>query len=380
MVVQRLCRLRWREANMSKIGLYSPFAADTLGGGERYLLTIAECLLPKHQVDLIIPRSSSAMILSLKEKLSQNFNLKLDGLNVITGPFGTGGSAWERWRFTGRYDVFYYMTDGSFFISHAKRNIAHFMIPFNRPPGLIQKLKLNTWQVKTTHSYFCKQTLERIWKIKINFVHWGAVDTKLFMPQPKQNLILSVGRWFSPSGGKHCKRQDFLVKTFKKLCDQGLTGWRLKLIGPIDPGKDNLDYYSRVKKLSQSYPIEILTQTSFESLVKAYGQAKIYWHATGYGADELTNPQAMEHFGIATIEAMAAGAVPVVIKKGGQTEVVNHAVNGLLWENQRRLMKQTLSLISDEPLRQKLGQAAQRRAKDFSVGKFCHTTKKIFNL
>src|SRR3989344_3787513 len=314
-----------------KIGLYSPFAAETLGGGERYLLTIAECLLKDNQVDLIVAKNKSDLIPGLKQNFSQSFNLKLNNLNIVAGPFGETDSAISRWFFTRHYDVFYYMTDGSFFIPGARLNIAHFMIPFNQPPKLLQRLKLNTWQVKTTHSYFCKEALERIWKIKIDFVHWGAVEAKKFKALPKQNLILSVGRWFSPAGNKHCKRQDFLVATFKQL-------------------------------------------------LADYGESKIYWHATGYGQDEQTNPQAMEHFGISTIEAMAAGAVPAVINKGGQKEIVNQDENGLLWSDQTELMKQTMSLVSDNSYRQKLAQAAQIRAKDFSLSKFYQTTNKIFGL
>ncbi|MFH0943421.1 MAG: hypothetical protein V1810_04585, partial [Candidatus Beckwithbacteria bacterium] len=110
-----------------KIGLYSPFLRDNIGGGERYLLTVAQCLLPKHQVDLIIGQAKSGLI----DKFSQNFNLKLDGLNLVTGPFTPKFSGRERTKFTRQYDIFYYMTDGSFFISKAKLNAVHFMIPLN---------------------------------------------------------------------------------------------------------------------------------------------------------------------------------------------------------------------------------------------------------
>ena len=359
-----------------KIGLYSPFAAETLGGGERYLLTIAQCLLPDHKVDLVLPRIPE----NLKARLIKNFNLKLSKLNLVAGPFGKENTFLERWRFTGHYDAFYYMTDGSFFIPSAKRNIVHFMIPFNRPAGLRQRLKLNTWPIKTTHSYFCQKALERIWNIKINFVQWGAVETSQFRPLVKQNLILNVGRWFSAVGNQHCKRQDFLAAAFKRLCDQGLKGWRLALIGPVEPGRKNLEYFNQVKKLSRGYPIDLLPDTDFKSLVKFYGRAKIYWHATGYGTDETTNPQASEHFGISTIEAMAAGAVPVVINQGGQPEIVNQDIDGLLWQTQSEFLNQTLLLVNNEPLRLKLAQGAQNRAKDFSLNKFCQTTQKIFNL
>src|SRR3989344_8522873 len=363
-----------------KIALYSPFAAETLGGGERYLLTIAECLLPHHQVDLVIPQNKSHLIPGLKQKFTRSFNLKLNSLNLVSGPFGGEASAKDRWAFSNHYDVFYYMTDGSFFIPGAKRNIAHFMIPFDRSPNLSQGLKLNLWGIKTTHSYFCKKALERIWKIKINFVHHGAVDTKLFKPKAKKNLILSVGRFISPEGGKHCKRQDFLVDSFKKMCDQGLTDWQLILTGAVEQGKDNANFLKSVQKKARGYPIKFHKDASFNQLLTDYGESKIYWHATGYGQDEFKNPHVFEHFGISTIEAMAAGAVPVVIDKGGQPEIVNHATDGLLWQDQNQLIEQTLSLIGDDTKLRQLSIVAQKRALDFSLDKFCQTAYKIFGL
>ncbi|MEK7513816.1 MAG: glycosyltransferase family 4 protein [Patescibacteria group bacterium] len=359
-----------------KIGLYSPFLAENIGGGERYLLTVAECLLAEHQVDLILPYIPAG----LKEKFVNNFNLKLDKLNLVVGPFAPGHSAWERARFTAGYDIFYYMTDASFFIPRAKLNAVHFMIPFNFKPGLWQKFKLSFWPIKVANSFFTQKSLAENWHLNFNYVHWGAVNTKLFTPLPKKNIILNVGRFFSPSVNKHCKRQDLLVTVFKTMCDQGLKNWQLIFNGSVDNGRDNLNYFNQVKKSAAGYPIIFHQNSRFKILQQDYGQAKIYWHATGYGLDETTNPQAMEHLGISTVEAMAAGAVPIVIKKGGQPEIVSHALNGLLWTTKKELIKQTLEVIHHRDLRQKIKLQAQHRAQDFSVAKFCHTTKQMFNL
>jgi len=363
-----------------KIGLYSPFLADNIGGGERYLLTVAECLLPQHQVDLIIPANQGYQPKKLKHHFINAFNLNLDKLNIIPGPFGSDFSRQDRQTLTRQYDSFYYMTDGSFFISKAKHNAVHFMIPFNHPPRFFQRLKLKSWHIKTANSHFTKQSLEKNWRLKIDYVHWGAVSPQDFKPLPKKNLILHVGRFFSPKGNKHCKRQDFLVKTFIKMSQQGLKDWRLIFNGPVDKGKDNFQYLTKVKRLAKGYPITFNTQASFKTLQKNYGQAKIYWHATGYGINPIANPQAVEHLGLSTVEAMAAGAVPVVINKGGQPEIVTHAINGLLWQTQSELINHTLEVIQNYGLWSKLSTRAQTRAKGFSKQKFCQMTKKIFNL
>ena len=363
-----------------KIGLYSPFLADNIGGGERYLLTVAECLLPQHQVDLIIPANQGHQPKKLKQHFINAFNLKLNKLNFIPGPFGPGFSRQDRQAFTRQYDSFYYMTDGSFFISKAKHNAVHFMIPFNQPPKFFQRLKLKSWHIKTANSHCTQKALEKNWRLKIDYVHWGAVSPQDFKSLPKKNLILHVGRFFSPKGNKHCKRQDFLVNTFIKMSQQGLKGWRLVFNGPVDKGKDNLQYLNKVKRLAKGYPITFNTKASFKTLQKNYGQAKIYWHATGYGINPITNPQAVEHLGLSTAEAMSAGAVPIVINKGGQPEIVTHAINGLLWQTQSELINQTLELINNQKLMTKLSHQAQVRTKVFSKQKFCQMTKKILNL
>jgi glycosyltransferase involved in cell wall biosynthesis len=359
-----------------KIGFYTPYLTDVVGGGERHFLTTAECLSKYHQVDIIVNKLETDLV----SKFDQVFNLNLSKVRFIQGPFSHSDSALDRIKFTKDYDIFYFMTDGSFFISKAKKNIVHFQIPFNTKPSISQRLKLKNWQVKTSNSCFTKNHLENLWGITIDHIHRSAIDTKNLKPGDKKNIILSVGRFISPLNNKHCKKQDVLVRTFIKMIKQGLKGWKLVLIGPIDKGQDNLAYANKVQKLIKDYPIEIKHQLTFDQLKGYYAKAKIYWHAAGFGIDQLNNPQAVEHLGLTTIEAQSAGAVPVVINKGGQPEVVTDKLNGLLWNTQTELITQTLGLINNPPLMSKLSKRAIKSSKAFSKKKFCILTNQIFTL
>jgi glycosyltransferase involved in cell wall biosynthesis len=69
----------------------------------------------------------------------------------------------------------------------------------------------------------------------------------------------------------------------------------------------------------------------------------LYWHAAGYNE---TDPVYAEHFGITTIEAASAGAVPLVYAGGGQLEILHENIDGLFWKTPNELQEKTLSLIS----------------------------------
>ena len=110
--------------------------------------------------------------------------------------------------------------------------------------------------------------LEKRWGIKIHFIHRCGPDLNVYKPLEKKKIILNVGRFFSPFGFKHCKRQDFLVDTFKKMCYEGLKGWQLICDGPIDKGKDNWDYAQKVKKLARDFPIIFRYDANFNQFIK----------------------------------------------------------------------------------------------------------------
>ena len=95
----------------------------------------------------------------LKEFASK-FQLNLQKVEINKKPWLTR-STFGRLRESKKYDRFFYLTDGSFFFSLAKKNIAHFQIPFKiKPRGLINELKLKNWKIKVSNSLFTKKIIE----------------------------------------------------------------------------------------------------------------------------------------------------------------------------------------------------------------------------
>jgi glycosyltransferase involved in cell wall biosynthesis len=78
----------------------------------------------------------------------------------------------------------------------------------------------------------------------------------------------------------------------------------------------------------------------------------------------------MEHFGISTVEAMSAGAAPIVIKKGGQKEIMTGELVDWTWENPAELVTKTVELIHQPKLLLKIQQLAHQRAQTFNRATF----------
>jgi len=178
---------------------------------------------------------------------------------------------------------------------------------------------------------------------------------------------VTTGRFFA---GGHNKKHDVMIKAFKEMVDEGLENWEFVLIGGSTPGEEHKNYLNLLQKDSENYPIRFFVDTPFATLVEILQGASIYWHASGYGENEFVNPIRFEHFGITTVEGMASGAVPVVINKGGQPEIISQGLNGYLWDDLDELKKYSWQLINDPILLQKLSINALRDSKQFNTESF----------
>ena len=161
-----------------------------------------------------------------------------------------------------------------------------------------------------------------------------------------------------------------MVQAFAQMIQDGLVGWKLLLIGSTGATGADRAYVSHLRSLAEGLPIQIETDVDVTRLHDAYRRASIYWHAAGHGQNEKRNPASFEHFGIAPVEAMSAGAVPVVFDGGGVRETVENEKSGYLWTSDSQLQKITWKLVRDAGLRNRNAIAAIRRSADFGPEKF----------
>lgn len=315
-----------------KVGIFSPYFA-TMGGGERYVLTVAEFFLKRgDEVNIFSDEE-----LSIKS-VQKRFDLDISKVNLLKNKLSTFG-----------YDLFFFLSDGSIPFPFAKKNILHFQVPFHykNQRTLLNKIKLSRFNSVVCNSYFTKKYIDQAYGINSK-VLYPPVDVNKFSPGEKENIILSVGRFFSPS---HPKKQGILIDVFKQM---DLNNWQLVLIGGGNGGK------------FKGKNVKVLNNCDFKILKNYYSKARIFWHATGYGENLEKYPEKAEHFGMTTVEAMAAGCVPVVFAGGGQKEIVSEGESGYFWQTTDELSKKTIKIISNQKSQKEIAVNAIARSKLFS--------------
>lgn len=332
-----------------RAAIYSPYL-DTMGGGERYVLSIAKALLDNGwSVDLEFGDEK------IIDKIKSRFGFDLSGLNIVSSVNRGSG-----------YDLCFWLSDGSVPTLGARRNILHFQRPFWRVEGksLINRMKFMRINKVVVNSKFTKSYIDDEFPVD-SFVLYPPVDVKQFKSGKKENIILYVGRF---SQLEQSKKQDVLLRAFKKFHDSGNTDWKLILAGGSDVGRTK--FVDRLKENAKTYPVKIIENPNFDELKNLYATAKIFWSASGYGVDDKKEANKVEHFGIAPVEAMAAGAVPFLYNAGGHREIVEEGKNGFLWKTTLGLVKKTKKLLSSEKNFRKIANNAKDDSQTYSYERF----------
>lgn len=354
-----------------KIGIYDPYL-DDLGGGEKYMMTIAECLVKNHHVSVFWDNKNDL------DRIKKRFPLDLKDIQLKKNIFDQGVSFSERVFETKKYDVLIILSDGSIPFVLSGKLFLHLQQPLKQinKYSFKDKIKLSRVNAFFCNSQFTKSFNEKILpgaKMKIIYPPVKIVKKSIL----KENIILHVGRFRVRNVGvANYKKQDIMIETFKKMADKGkVKNWKLIIAASVN--KEDKKKFTQLKKMAVGYPIDFFVNKTNDQLWDLYCKAKVYWHASGYGEDLNKNPEYAEHFGISTVEAMGAGAVPVTFAAGGQKEVVDNMENGYLWNSLEEFIEKTLQLMENEKLWEEMSKKARIKAESFSKNNFCKEIRQL---
>ena len=234
---------------------------------------------------------------------------------------------------------------------------------------------LDRYDVVMANSDYTRGWIRRMWRTEADVLYPPIQVDRLHSALVREKTIVTVGRFFAPGLG-HAKRQLEMVQWFGELYNAGaLPGWTMHVVGGMEDSQKN--YVEQVREAGAGLPVEVHPNAPRSDVEKLLSTASMFWSATGWGEDERRKPWTAEHFGMTTVEAMAAGAVPVVIDRAGQREIVRHSIDGYRWTDPEQLMSFTRRLAAEDDLRSRLAAEAVRRAQLFSDAAFAERWRTI---
>lgn len=385
--------------NTYAVRIFAPGAFSGIGGAEKYAATIAQYLSSNYEnldINFVSYRHDQKELGGIGF-LNTAYELSIPDSVGIIALDEEKNRTWGRFlshralRKTSRHVDLYINCFHNVHFFHAKKNvhIVHFPAPRRTvgSPTFRGSLLLRPLAAILDRKYkdcydlfICNSRFTELWLEK----YWGiSSDRRVVLYPPtvrqrewsskieseKEPLILIVSR-FDP-------RKNILemVRFFAESEGQ-FPGWRLVVAGAMSEGDEA--YAERIREAAKGHRIDILPNISANQRNELYRKASIFWHAMGMKADENTNPVDIEHFGISTVEAMAAGAVPVVIDKGGQREIVDTGGNGFRWSSFRELETMTQKLMTDAELRVAMSKKAIETSRKYSLEAFYMNIDSIF--
>lgn len=328
--------------------VFAPYL-HTLGGGERVIVRIAQLLSEGYSVRVGAPRPVDDRRWSV---LGFPAGLDIEVMN-----------AREFTRGTVRADLAVSMSNHLSLPSFAKRSLLIVQFPSDELSSLgVLKRLAARWSLRRfdliTYSQYCAEHIARRWSGAEAEVVAPPVRLRPMDPARKTNTILSVGRF--ATSGNH-KRQDAMLEAWRQLKPL-IPGWQLVLVGA---GSTDVSYTkSIVDEAAEIGDVIVHLDASPDVIDDCFASASIYWHAAGFGRP-TGDPGAAEHFGMSTVEAMSAGAVPVVYADGGQVELVPPEI-GYTWRTIDELVATTSDLVESPSRMALLSAAANAEADRYS--------------
>lgn len=306
--------------------VYTPFDI-AIGGGERYIISLAMALSTHHETWLLTPRRYSRARLAM---VMEDLGLAGGKLHLATLD-ATGDWA--------RPDL--YIAMGNEIEPPTAPlglcNIHHCQFPFPvYHAGHFALERINRYDAILVNSQFTASNIQTaIAKYRLRDVPITVVAPPVAIPtgdeqrrilarkyRPDNPLtIVNIGRF---AQGGHDKRQDAVLRIAKVCAEQGLN-IQFELYGGVSNRKADTEHFARLCSFAQDLNVKIKGNATRADLSDALTRAHFYLHTCGLGYYPGLAPERIEHFGITVVEAMAHGAIPLVYEWGGPAEILTGA-------------------------------------------------------
>jgi glycosyltransferase involved in cell wall biosynthesis len=344
---------------MKKALAYDPYLL-TLGGGERYLFAVANVLAEQYEVTIAgreIPPDDRLHHLGIHLDIPM---LKMDDKEFT--------------RTSSSFDLAVVTTNRIPPISRASRSYAIVQFPYpwsaiRHPSRAVRRKQILGDYQAVVYSEYAKHWCLARWNLDAEVIY-----PFVNIPVQKQRegplydgagkvTILSVSRFIAGHGNP--KRHDILIRAFTSLSSDVRQRCRLVLAGGANDDEKTRKYIETLKSDAAGKTIVFAINIPQEELEYLYRRAAVFWHAMGFERSPR-HPESAEHFGMATVEAMSYGVVPLVFDDGGHREVVDDSC-GVCWRTVGELVDATESVLADSARWRHWSEGARHRAREFSL-------------
>lgn len=317
---------------MKRCLIFNPYF-EILGGGERYTVALGSVIAESHEVTYASPFPPNPELVTRLGfppiEVQRHQLAELPALSV-------------------EYDLVVVISLGVPPRSFASRSVL--VVQFPREE-ISDGKRVERWRRAVTlrlyrrvvYSDFVRQCMRRSWHVDGDVLMPGialAEDQHV----PKERIILSVGRFMGfAENAWNSKRHDVLIAAFTQLPPDLRGSWKLVLAGGYAPSPEMDEYVADLERSVDGLNVSVEANVTPDRLADLQARARLFWHASGFERPP-SEPEAAEHFGMSTVEAMSNGAIPMVYADGGQLEIVTEDF-GRLWRSVPQLVAQTTDLM-----------------------------------
>lgn len=188
------------------------------------------------------------------------------------------------------------------------------------------------------NSKFTQERMKKILKISKSQVIYPAVDTekysRLTKSDSRQDQVVTIGR-FTREKNLH------LIPEIASKCPDYIKFVIVTASAGVNNGLMN-EFNFACKKFGVESRITLYLDIPFEQKLEILKKSKVYLHM-----------MPAEHFGLALAEACSAGCLPVVVKGGGQEEIVEGIPHSVYDEFSHAAELVSLAINSWNPVKSK---------------------------